>query len=104
MTTHHALLRHPHRSDHGTQAGGVRRPTPEPLTCIHILLLTGDSIALSVDSCTLVDDVKAELRDREGVPVDQQRLLYSGQDLQDGRALAFYDVGHNSTINLVGTA
>ena len=99
-----AQLRQPHRSDHGTQAGGVWRATPEPLGCIHILLLSGNSIALSVESCTLVHDVKAEVQDREGAPVDQQRLIFMGQDLQDGRTLAFYDVVHNSTINLVGTS
>ena len=58
------------------------------------------TIALSVEAATVVDDVKRLIWDREGVPPDEQRLIYNSSELQDGRRVSDYDIRKDSTIQL----
>lgn len=48
-----------------------------------------------------VQDFKAEIQEREGIPVNLQRLIYTGKQLEDGRTLAYYNVVRDSTVHLV---
>jgi ubiquitin len=100
---------------HSAPLFGVPKNVPQASSCsalnsalnmrggmqLFVKTLTGKTVSIEVEEGESIEDVKAKIAEKEGIPPEQQRLIFGGQQLQDAKTLDDYNVGDDATLHLV---
>jgi ubiquitin len=68
---------------------------------IYVQTLTGKTFTVNVEPFMTSEDVKEEIFQMEGIPQDQQRLIFAGRQLEEGPTLEDYNIQHKSKLHIV---